>query len=538
MVERMKSVGLSIVLFIGLLAAPCFGEVGQATLPKEITNSMGMKFVLIPAGRFTMGSPPTERGSQEDEVLHKVELTQQFHLGTTEVTEHQWATVMEDVFETKVVEIRDPETKRLVKKEERKIKNPKLGSQLPVTGISWTQAVEFCRRLGQIPEEKKEGRTYRLPTEAEWEYACRAGTSTAYSFGDDADGLDAYGWFSGNSGGEGPKPVAEKRPNAWGLYDMHGNAAEWCHDYYGAYGEGVVNNPVGPDVLLAFDRVVRGGAFGSKESQCRSSWRGQHPDESHVPVGFRVLLGSNSPVGQVDTIVNSIGQRLVKIPAGTFMMGSPESDIDAAANEQPQHQVTISRSFYMGEAEVTQGQWKAVMGTEPWAKQNYVREGVNYPATYVSWDDAVSYCEKLSQLEGKTYRLPTEGEWEYACRGGTTTKYCFGDNPLELSRYGWFSKTADGEEYAHEVKKKLANPIGLYDMHGNVWEWCSDWYGDYLEGLVVDPMGPGDSSRRLRRGGSWDSQGSDCRSAFRRGVVSSYRRSDLGFRLVLSPSAN
>ncbi len=266
--------------------------------PRSLTNSIGMKLAPIPAGRFTMGSPASERGSQEDEVLHKVDLTQDFHFGTTEVTEHQWAMVMEEPFRTEVVEIRDPDTKRLLKKEEKQIKNPKLDSQLPITDISWAQAVEFCKRLGQLPEEKKEGRNYRLPTEAEWEYACRSETTTAYSFGEnaslfgdkDASILSDYAWHFGNTRGDKPMPVGQKGANAWGLYDMHGNVAEWCHDYYGEYADGISRNPVGPDKLNSIHRVFRGGSYQSKESKCRSGCRGHTPEQGQSTIGVRVVL--------------------------------------------------------------------------------------------------------------------------------------------------------------------------------------------------------------------------------------------------------
>jgi formylglycine-generating enzyme required for sulfatase activity len=178
------------------------------------------------------------------------------------------------------------------------------------------------------------------------------------------------------------------------------------------------------------------------------------------------------------------------------------------------------------------------MGTEPWKGQAYVREGDNYPATYVSWDDAVSYCERLSELEEETYRLPTEAEWEYACRGGMTTRYSFGDDASELPRYGWFDENADSvfEKYAHEVKQKPVNPFGLYDMHGNVYEWCLDWSGDYTSGSLTDPVGALTGSDRVDRGGSWSGYASVCRSANRSRSDPSVRDDDLGFRLLLSPS--
>jgi formylglycine-generating enzyme required for sulfatase activity len=236
--------------------------------------------------------------------------------------------------------------------------------------------------------------------------------------------------------------------------------------------------------------------------------------------------------------VNGLGATFRLIPAGRFLMGSPESDPDAYSDEKPQHTVMISRSYYMGETEVTQGQWKAVLGTEPWKGKDNVREGANYPATNLSWEDAVEYCRRLSELEGRTYRLPTEAEWEYACRGVTKTRYSFGDDAGDLSKYGWFEDNASdkGESYAHEVKQKLANPYGLYDIHGNVWEWCSDWYGDYSVGALTDPLGAAGGSYRVSRGGCWDFQASSCRAALRGGSEPSYRDSYLGFRLLLSPS--
>ncbi len=233
---------------------------------------------------------------------------------------------------------------------------------------------------------------------------------------------------------------------------------------------------------------------------------------------------------------NSIGMKLVLIPPGEFMMGAADSDEEAWYIEKPRHRVTISRPFYMGETEVTQGQWKAVMGTEPWKDEVFVKEGTNYPATYVSWEDAVEYCRRLSESDGRQYRLPTEAEWEYACRGGSTGSYSFGDDVSALSRYAWFQEnTWDKDEwYAHLVRQKLANPFGLYDMHGNVWEWCSDWYGEkyYGESLSVDPEGPNDGKSRVYRGGSWFNAAWFCRSPKRDWRKPTFRDYNLGFRLV------
>ena len=168
--------------------------------------------------------------------------------------------------------------------------------------------------------------------------------------------------------------------------------------------------------------------------------------------------------------------------------------------------VTLTKPFGLGKHEVTHGQWKSVMGTEPWGGQKYVTADKDCPATFVSYFVAVEFCEKLTDLERKSgklkaneeYRLPSEAEWEYACRAGTTTAYSFGDDEKQLGEYAWFRGNAmnAGEEYAHKVGWKKPNPWGLHDMHGNVWEWCSDWYGDALSG-GTDPIGPDGRSQPI-----------------------------------------
>jgi formylglycine-generating enzyme required for sulfatase activity len=238
--------------------------------------------------------------------------------------------------------------------------------------------------------------------------------------------------------------------------------------------------------------------------------------------------------GQAKEVVNSIGIKLLLMSAGTFTMGSPASE-KYRDDDETQHQVTLSKPFYMGRTEVTQGQWKKVMGTEPWKGEDYVQEGDDCPAVYISWDDAVAFCKKLSDMEGKTYRLPTEAEWEYACRGGTNTAFSFGDDDSQCKEYAWFYGNAYhfDEHYSHQVAQKRPNAFGLYDMHGNVWEWCSDWYGEYPPGLLTDPRGPDTGSSKVLRGGSAYSVPRGIRCARRNlgdpEILVSYR----GFRLVL-----
>jgi len=216
---------------------------------------------------------------------------------------------------------------------------------------------------------------------------------------------------------------------------------------------------------------------------------------------------------------NSIGMKMKLIPAGEFVMGSAKTPRELCRmfnlssvlaqyfkGEQPQHRVRITKPFYLAATEVTQGQWEAVMETRPWKKED-VKEGSDYAATGVSWEDAQAFCEALSKKEGATYRLPTEAEWEYACRAGTTTMYSFGDDASKLGEYAWCRENASDvdEKYAHRVGQKQPNPFGLYDMHGNVLEWCADWYDEdyYSSSPTDDPKGPASAELRMLRGGGW-----------------------------------
>ncbi len=239
-------------------------------------------------------------------------------------------------------------------------------------------------------------------------------------------------------------------------------------------------------------------------------------------------------------ITNSIGMKLVLIPKGTFMMGSPESEQGRYENET-QHEVTISKGYYFGVYEVTQAQYEKVIGKNPSHFQGAIvgNENADLPVENVSWDDAVEFCKKLSDLPeekkaGRVYRLPTEAEWEYACRAGSKTAYSFDDEEGLLPEYGWFNRNSS--DRTHTVGLLEPNAWGLYDMHGNVWEWCSDRHGEYPKGAVSDPTGPKVGSYRVLRGGGWDYVAALCRSAIRTWFAPSHRSNSLGFRLALSPS--
>jgi formylglycine-generating enzyme required for sulfatase activity len=235
--------------------------------------------------------------------------------------------------------------------------------------------------------------------------------------------------------------------------------------------------------------------------------------------------------GVLPESADSIGMEFKLIPAGTFIMGEAAP---AGHEDETPHEVTLTKPFKMGVHEVTQDQYEQVMGVNP----SHFKGAAN-PVEMVSWDDAVEFCRRLSELPaekaaGNVYRLPTEAEWEYACRAGTTTKFSFGDDESEFGEYAWHDGNADDK--THPVGGKLPNAWGLYDMHGNVWEWCQDWYGDYPSGAVTDPAGATSGSDRMGRGGSWSFTAGVCLSAYRYMRLPSVRSRRGGFRVSLSPS--
>ncbi len=282
-----------------------------------------------------------------------------------------------------------------------------------------------------------------------------------------------------------------------------------------------------------------------------------------------------------DQVVNSLGMRLACIPAGTFSMGSPR-DEPGRKDEERRHEVELTRNFYLAVHEVTVEQFKTFVqdadyqtdaekdGRGSWgitpkgtferdAKYNWTNPGFEqtdeHPVVDVSWNDAKAFCRWLSKKEGKSYRLPTEAEWEYACRAGTRTAYSFGDDPRDLDRAGnvadataraqfraWSLgiKGEDGAAYTAPVGRFAANRFGLHDMHGNVWEWCEDWYAEdaYPMKKRIDPTGPETGTMRVHRGGGWSSAPERCRSASRiRRHPSDYRGAYLGFRVLLEASS-
>ena len=551
----------------------------QDTATIDLGGGVKMEFVLICPGSFTMGS---DFGHSDEKPVHKVTLTQPFYLGKYEVTQEQWEKVMGA--------------------------NPSAfkGANLPVENVSWDDCQPFLAAL-----QKKAGRKFALPTEAQWEYACHAGTTTLFSCGDDEASLAEHAWFANNSDLR-THPVGQKKPNAWGLYDMHGNVFEWCADRYSElYPSGDATDPLG--AASGDRRVIRGGAWLYIPDNLRSADRGFSPPDYRVnEYGLRcVMLAETTSTGaearqaaeaqvaaaletqakenmakaallvaRLDAVVaegnrfpaegilaqlgnlipgdprlaamgnkvaalawpkgnlvvdlgDGVTMEFVLIRPGSFTMGSDKSQFP---DERPAHQVTIARPFYLGKYEVTQKQWEAFMSQNlSTFKEGPQRpDGSKHPVENVSWLLCQSFLAKLKEkLKGYEFRLPTEAEWEYACRAGTTSDYNFGDGGDALGDYAWYGSNSGGQ--THPVGGKKPNAWGLYDMYGNVWEWCQDWYGPYSGQAVSDPMGPSKPSSgvgRVVRGGAWNNTPDHVISSYREEVGPDEMMSYYGFRCV------
>lgn len=589
-------------------------------VPVEMTNSIGMTFVLIPPGEFTMGTTP-EQGETIKKYLstrndgwarvgmdrlsgempaHRVQITRPYYLGKYEVTQAEYQRVMGVLPGSTLAN------------------TGKDAARLPVSKVSWDDAVRCYTQMSSLMQESGSRRRYRLPTEAEWEYACRAGAATIFCFGDDASKLSQHAWLRPWSNTL-PHPVGEKLPNGFGLHDMLGNVLEWCSDWFDAsyYHHSPIQNPEGP--MHGIDRVSRSSCWGNfywDEIRCATRCP-YTPKYQETSLGFRLVReidtrvnqsnveaakpivaepskppaqsplvgsaetwklpdGAPSPaiapfnaakakehqrawakfIGVPVEITNSIGMKLVLIPPGEFMMGSAQEEVDRVnadakargleawfigllPSETPQHRVRISRPFYFAECEVTQSNYEQVTRTNPSAIKTV---GPNAPVETVSWENAVEFCRMLSASPSeatsfRVYRLPTEAEWEYACRAGTTTQWFSGDSEAVLLQYGWVNANSHGRP--HAVGQKKANPFGLFDMHGNVWEWCSDWWDAnyYTVSPIADPSGSKTGVSRVYRGGDWFDGQERARSAFRGPLGQGFSTIRLGFRVAVDLAA-
>ena len=230
--------------------------------------------------------------------------------------------------------------------------------------------------------------------------------------------------------------------------------------------------------------------------------------------------------------VNGVTFTMVAVEGGTFTMGASDDDSDAYNGEKPAHDVTLS-SYCIGQTEVTQELWQAVMGSNPsyFSSTNGYATNLQRPVECVSWNDCQTFISKLNQLTGKTFRLPTEAEWEFAARGGKLSQgYKYSGSNI-IGDVAWYSDHSSDK--THSVATKLPNELGLYDMSGNVWEWCQDWYGSYSSDAQTNPTGPSTGSIRVIRGGSWSFYAGGCRVSYRYCAAPAITQSGLGLRLAL-----
>ena len=476
-------------------------------------NGVSFNMIKVEAGTFTMGATSEQTGAGSYEFpAHQVTITKDYYMGETEVTQALWYAVMG--------------------------KAPIRGDNYPAVYISWDDCQEFITKLNQLT-----GLTFRLPTEAEWEYAARGGKKAAMqTLYSGSNTIDDVAWYDSNSP-IGYHIVAGKTANLLGIYDMSGNMSEWCYDKYGSYSNEAQTDPVGPST--GNYRVSRGGDWACLAQYCRVASRDFESANVHADcIGMRLALGDPLPEPKPEpepeetktVTANGVTFKMKLVEAGTFTMGATSEQTGASANESPAHQVTLTKDYYLGETEVTQALWYAVMGQKPtsdgsaWSSTYGL--GDNYPAYYISWNDCQEFINKLNQLTGLTFRLPTEAEWEYAARGGnkaTTQTLYSGSNTIgDVAWYG------DNSSKNQLVAGKAANALGLYDMSGNVWEWCNDWYGSYSSGAQTDPTGPSGGSDRVMRGGSWVINAIYCRVANRGDGSVTYRLSYIGVRLALT----
>ena len=454
-------------------------------------NGVSFTMIGVEGGTFVMGSLDDDSDADDHEKPAHLVTLSSYYIGETEVTQELWQAVMG----------RNPSSFRG-------------DMQRPVECVSWGECQTFISKLNELT-----GESFRLPTEAEWEYAARGGKeSKGYKYSG-SNNIGKVAWCRSNTPGK-TNAVKTKQPNELGIYDMSGNVYEWCSDWYGEYSSSAQTDPTGHS--SSSNRVLRGGSYYVGESDCRITVRKRgYPDDGSLYIGLRLVISSSNTY-----TVNGVSFTMIEVEGGSFIMGSPDSDSDAYSDEKPAHQVTLS-SYYIGETEVTQALWQAVMGSNP----SYFTGDMQRPVENVSWNDCQTFIKKLNELTGENFRLPTEAEWEYAARGGKESKGYKYSGSNTLGNVAWYESNSSSK--THPVKTKHPNELGIYDMSGNVWEWCSDRYSSYFSSAQTDPIGPSSGSFRVLRGGSWGGGARGCRVACRYYNSPDYRESHLGFRLSL-----
>ncbi|MCC9608307.1 SUMF1/EgtB/PvdO family nonheme iron enzyme [Blastopirellula sp. JC732] len=607
----------------------------------ETENSIGMKFRIIPAGEFLMGSTDEElrqiiKMSVEQNLpnwstnelsnegpQHKVTLTKPFGLAIHEVTRGQFRQFVEATgYKTDAEQ--DGKGGHGLKVDDWMAKAPEFiwSSDLnlpvaptdnhPVVNVSWNDAIAFCDWLSA-----KEGVVYRLPTEAEWEFACRAGNPGIYGLKGGENELSNYAWHSQKNAN--PPPVGQKLPDAFGIYDMRGNIREWCQDGYINFTEAHAIDPL--ETANQSSRSHRGGAYNFPPAMARSAKRGANAPDYRVWFhGFRVVRVYEKPaddnqkqapapppfdwpqgqpkpaitpftaeqaadcqknwadyLGVVVETENSIGMKFRVIPNGQFLMGSTNAEIshlldlakrqrapswriDMIPNEGPQHWVTLTKPFGLSIHEVTRGQFRKFVEATgyitdaekdgigglgikngAWARDPdfvwnsnlglEIELSDDHPVVNVTWNDATAFAVWLSEKEGVTYRLPTEAEWEFACRAGQLGLYGAAKDEADLAKYAHFSQSIFNPP---KVGEKLPNAFGIFDMQGCVWEFCKDSIVTYRDLHAIDPASYHNPDQRITRGGGFNLPPVVVRAANRGFVPSDSCTCAHGFRLARS----
>ncbi|QDU95162.1 formylglycine-generating enzyme family protein [Lignipirellula cremea] len=520
-----------------------------------------LKMILIPPGEFMMGDLPVERQSQ-------VILSRLFWIAETEVTIAQWDAV-----------VKTPSRMASYMR-------AKLTPRCPQVGSNQLDMLEYCQTLTRLEQDSlPNGYRFDLPTEAQWEFASRAGADTKFFFGEDAAPLNEYAWLRETAGSDerlsDVQEVAQKKPNPFGLYDIYGNAAEAVLDW--------ADHPLPRGVDPLNDEAARyggarGGSVRAHPQESCSTHRGRYEERvGHQGVGFRPVLTVpavqypapvlhpdggrdwpadapalarapftesqarnyqaawskylKQPVERTVALPNGVELKLTLIPPGDFMMGASQLDEHHGKllDESPQHQVYLTQPFYLATFETTQSQWGALMSENPSATP-----GPQLPVHGV--DDALvqTFLEKLNQSSPQTsmeFVLPTEAQWEFACRAGTAGPFFYSSQD-DIGDYGWTIESKPRElqlPQAQPPGQKRPNPFSLYDMYGNVSELCADGYAPdyYQQSPANDPAGPSQGKVKVARGGHAASSYYNARSAVRDPQSARSSPGGLGFRIAL-----
>lgn len=512
-----------------LTASPQVSETGSSSSQSSKPSSgkawtipvLGMKLVYVMSGSFQMGSSD---GDQYEKPVHRVRLTKSYWIGKYEVTQKEYQSIMGN----------NPSESK--------------GYNKPVEQVSWSDAVKFCNILTKREQQANRlspAYEYRLPTEAEWEFAARGGNkSRGYKYSG-SDYINEVAWHGGNSGKQS-HIVGTKSPNELGIYDMSGNVYEWCSDWYKPYSNKAVTDPKGP--LSGTMHILRGGGwYVPMTMYCRTTRRSSGSlNHKRSIIGFRIVLApkinkklkavkssikiADKPSSGKAWRIPGLKMKFVYVAPGSFYMGAS----DGARDEKPVRRIKLAKGYWIGKYEVTQSEYRSVMGNNPSRFK-----GANKPVEQVSWNDAVQFCTELTAREHAAnrlpsdckYRLPTEAEWEFVARGGIKSHGYKYSGSSSMDSVAWYRNNSGKK--THKVGIKSPNELEIHDMSGNVWEWCSDWHGKYGRGSTTDPTGASSGSYRVFRGGGWYFLAYHCRSTGRGRSRPSYRDGNLGFRVVM-----